>query len=708
MIRANLYKNRIEYSALLVLLSAVTLWLVFLGLGSVSIGLPLADTYTNTDGRMTIAFFKSVLEGHVGLSGIMTSDKLAAPFSFSTADFPTPMFAVVLYIYFLSIFSHDPIVVFNLFILSTFYLNAVVMYAVARKLSIGVIVSIAVALMFTFLPFHYFRFGHTFYIGYFFIPFWVYIALKLLEEVPLFFSSKSENSNGVFTSWKFWLVVLLIISSTWNFYYTFFFDFLLFFILIAYVIGKKSLSHYKSLLLVFVAVTLPFVINMVPYKLHAYEQGENLQVAQRNPIESELYGLKIAQLVLPVTNHRVDSWAKLKGFYNSQSLLFNESQDSTLGLMGSIGFLILILAILFKQISNRTLYALSQFNLVSVLLATVGGFSVVFAFLVTPEIRAYNRISVFIATFSFLALAIVVQNYLSRRRISHVKVIVGVILITVLSLLDESPRNTILATTKTAYDEFQSDKIFTGELEQRLKKNAMIAQFPYMPYPENGPIVKMADYEPIWGYIHGSQLKWSYGAVRGRESDFWWKNVIALPLEKQVGTLQKAGFSGIVIDRRGYKDQAKGMITELSKLLKTEPSLSKNTNLVFFKLTPTGHSVNLPITFLGFYPWEGPEGSFRWAGVGSQMKFYCHEKAGCKKYISFDAGTLVPRNILFRLNGRVINQVNISSGEKHISLELNLKQGKNILRMTSDTNPVNPPGPDERGLVFSMKNLVIK
>lgn len=699
-----------EVFFLFFLFAFVSAVLVFFGVRDLS--LPLSDTYANTDGRMTIAIFKSILDGECGFSGIITTDRLAAPFGFSSFDFPMPMFSVILFIKLLSIFSNDPVVVFNLFIIFSFFANAFVMYIVLRKLSVLPLLAVAVAILYTFLPFHFFRFGHTFYIGYFFIPIWVYVALKLMDRDDAFLSLK--KTSEAISSVKSWIVLLLLaLSSTWNFYYSFFFSLMLLFILFYYVVHRVYKDNYKKLFVVFLAIVLPFFLNMLPYKYMQHEEGVNFQVAQRSPIESEIYGLKISQLLLPVTYHRIDSWERLKDSYNKSSVLFNESQDATLGLVASVGFLSMIVFVFFRRlaINFKYVYYLSQFNLFSLLLATVGGFSVIFAFFVTPDIRAYNRISIFIATFSLIVFAVVAHYYLSRVAISKVKLAILFLVFMLFAMYDLTPKNMFFGTWPNAFSQFVSDRNFVRELEQELLdvQNPMIAELPYMPYPENGPIEKLKDYEQILGYLHSDAIKWSYGAVKGREADGWWKSLASLTLENQVLSLQKAGFSGLLVDRRGYNDNGFEVERQLSDLLHQAPKISENGLLIFFRLKPdTLRYIDMPPIYKGFYEWEGPVGSFRWASKNANITFFCYGNEVCIKNISFTMSSLTPRNIVFNLDGDVLDETEISPVGRYVSLSLNLKPGKNVLKFNASGSPVVPGGSDNRDLVFNIKGVTLK
>lgn len=701
-------KANITFYGLILLSFIVGLTLHFyFGVNFTDISFPLANTYLNTDGRMTIALFKMILSGEYAFYDVASSVFLSAPFEFKAYDFPMPMFSVWLYIKTLGIFTSNPIFVFNIFIISTFFFNAFFMFIVLRKLRVNLFIAVAIAYLFTFLPFHYFRFGHTFYLGYFFIPLWIYYLLLLHNKKPLFFK-KSMNSTKYFFDYSkknLGIIFVLLVSSTWNFYYTFFFVFLLFFILISSYLYHKNRYHIYSALLFFSFVVTPFVLNMLPYKIYEHTYGKNLNVAQRNPIESEIYGLKITQLVFPVSNHHSEKMARIKEEYNQNTLLFNENQDSTLGLIASIGFLLLIFIIFFQSYFSKTIVRLSQLNMFAVLLSTVGGFGVVFAYFVTPQIRAYNRISVFIAALAFMTLAIVINKIINK---SHHKNILFFLLslgIGVFGIWDQIPSSANMGTWEDSKVEFVSDKKFVEHIEKIFTgKNAIkIAQFPYMPYPENGPIHHIRDYEQIYGYVHSQNIHWSYGAIKGREADCWYKDLSMKSIDLQVKILETAGFSGLVINRNGYADNGQEIEKSLISLLHVVPIVSDNQKLAFFKLNPRGHTIIIPPIFNGFYEWEGEPGAFRWAGDNSNILWINNEAKGKEEKISFEIGSLVSRSMSIRVNGEELDIFTITPGVPSLhSYTVKLLPGRNTIEFVTPEPSVKPGGLDTRNLSFSI------
>mgnify|MGYP001178857527 CR=1 FL=1 len=289
------------YAFILFFIISLVLYYLY-GLKFNELALPIKDIYAPGDGRLTIAVFKMVISGDWSSLLVPFSPHLNAPFNFEIYDWPLPFFSDFLYIKFLSIFSSDSFVVFNLYYISTYFLNAFTMYWVLRRLRINVYLAISIGVLFTFLPFHFWRLPHTFYSGYFFIPLWIYYLLLLTNKKPLFFKKKVGESKYSFDWSKRNIIIILVllISSTWNFYYTFFFAFLIGFTLLSNFIFKNSKHHILSTIIFLSLAVAPFAGNMLPYKAYEIENGKNYQVGHRDPISSETLGLTVATMLFPV------------------------------------------------------------------------------------------------------------------------------------------------------------------------------------------------------------------------------------------------------------------------------------------------------------------------------------------------------------------------------------------------------------------------
>jgi len=128
---------------------------------------------------------------------------------------------------------------------------------------------------------------------------------------------------------------------------------------------------------------------------------------------------------------------------------------------------------------------------------------------------------------------------------------------------------------------FRSDKQFVEKIEAKLPPGAMIFQFPYMPFPEGPP----GEMSLLRGYLHSKRLRWSYGAMTGRQTDKWIKETVLADgnLQRIVGVLTEAGFKGVYVDRHLLRDYEK-IEGWLKQSVDTAPIESEDRRLVFYSL----------------------------------------------------------------------------------------------------------------------------
>jgi phosphoglycerol transferase len=206
--------------------------------------------------------------------------------------------------------------------------------------------------------------------------------------------------------------------------------------------------------------------------------------------------------------------------------------------------------------------------------------------LVSPQIRAYTRISVFIAFFSLIVVAWLLDTLFKRLPTPRLRLVyyVGLAVVLVLGVLDQT--STIfffVPEYEKTKREYESDADFVNRIEASLPPHAMVFQLPYMPFPESPPLHQMRPYEHYKAYLHSKTLRWSYGASLGEKEDRWQQAVAAQPAPELVQSVRAAGFSGIYLNLDGYEDRGAKLENELTAVLGVQPIRNREGNLLFFK-----------------------------------------------------------------------------------------------------------------------------
>src|SRR5207247_6888050 len=104
--------------------------------------------------------------------------------------------------------------------------------------------------------------------------------------------------------------------------------------------------------------------------------------------------------------------------------------------------------------------------------------------------------------------------------------------------------------------------IFVGSLEQRLPAGAMVFQLPVLTYLNEIGRERMQPLDHIKPYLASSRVHWSYPAL----SDSivrWPQQVGRLPTPVLATALEAQGFRAVLIDRDGYFDRGRTLLTEL-------------------------------------------------------------------------------------------------------------------------------------------------
>ncbi|MGG3284301.1 hypothetical protein [Paenibacillus solani] len=556
-----------------VLIVSLELWRADLGIPFNFVG----------DSLSTNAIVKTVVD----YGWYIENPSLGAPYELNMNDYPLGgdnlNFVIIKII---SFFSNDYAVVSNVFYLLTFYLAFLFSYFVFRELQTSPMLSVAGSLLFTFLPYHYFRGsgGHLFLTCYYGIPLVILIAKFIVDDKYNYSIFKFDKEKKKITILG--LISSAIIAST-GVYYAFFTIFLWFVAGIYTVINKKTFkSFYNSILLICFTVGI-LIINYFPTLYFKLTHPTNLEAANRSPVDAEIYGLKIIQLFLPILGHRINKLNEVAHSYFNTAPLVNENHTVSLGILGSLGFIVLILFLFvrnnLKNHTLRTIQDFSIFNISVLLLSTIGGMGSIFAFAVTPSIRGYNRVLPIIAFLSFFAFISILQIMKSKVKIPYRAVLSLLIcILVVLGLLDQTSKSFV-----PQYDslkaEYINDHLYFARIERSVKSGSVF-QLPYAPFPESPNINNMGGYEPLKAYMHTTaSVKWSYGALRGSTADITIREISSKPIKELVDNISLLGFKGILLDRNGYEDSS-GIERELISITGATPFISENSRYFFVKL----------------------------------------------------------------------------------------------------------------------------
>lgn len=579
----------LAYSLSAVLSIVIITWV--LKLWRTSLDIPLAY-YVDS------IFSGTLVKGIIENGWYLHNPSLGVPGGMFLHDYPGSDTFLYLIIKLVTIFVPRYPEALNVYYLIKFPLTALISLSVFRYFRFSYPVAITASLFYAFIPFHLFRGqGHLFLASYYLIPLVILVVIWVFEGVVNLINRTENNFSINVKDKKIILsIIIVVLIASSGLYYAFF---TVIFISLAAIFSglakRQFLPVFNAAILIFIiGATVAF--NMLPSFIYRHSNGPNPQAITRISSESEIYGMKISQLLLPITDHRIKNFAIMKESYNKYAPMVNENQDSTLGFIPGFGFLFLIAWLMFGHSlftkilpdeRSQLLGYLSKLNILAVLIGTIGGFGSIIAFTVAPQIRAYNRISIFIAFFAVTALFILIDSLSKRYATNNIaKAISYVLLICIfgVGLLDQTT-NRMVPEYALLKQDFLSDKQFMSKIEKTVPANSSIFQLPFWPFPEMPPLNQMNDYDLFRGYLHSKKLKWSYGAIKGRPTALWQDKLSKKPLDQIITDISVAGFNGIYIDRFAYADRASDLENKIYNIIKVKPIASINGRLSFFDLT---------------------------------------------------------------------------------------------------------------------------
>ncbi|QWP78546.1 hypothetical protein J5226_09195 [Lysobacter sp. K5869] len=583
-------------------------------------------------------------------------------------------------------------------------LTALAGFAVARRLGVGVALAVAVSIAFSALPFHFLREQHLYYNNYsalalaLLVATWTY--LRPDPNAPPRSRARRCGSAAARAAILVWI-------STNGIYFGFFACVL---IAAAGVLGYlqfRAASSLRRMLLSIALIVACTALQLLPSVLHRMEHGRNDRVAVRLVSETEIFGLKISQMLLPVAHHRFAPFAKLREKYDAVAPLNTENASAGLGLVGAAGFCLALLALLVPALRRR-LPQQAQFAAMTVAImtafATIGGFATLFSLIVSPEIRSVNRVSPLIGFASLIVLAHAVQIAAAARNRRWLAPLAAA-LIVLIAIPDQMPdrRRMLKERSAAAVARFDADRRFLADLRAQLPPGASVLQLPFFEYPEtNTPI---PSYAQLRDHLHGLDLRWTYGAMKGRAASNWLAMLSTQPAANAVRLFDAAGYAAVVVDERARTPWIDAFLRELAAThpLTTVASADGTQTGYALKTPPAAAPALLLTPEQGWHPLEDQGGgkTLVWSSGDASVRVVALAGgvAGCS--LDLELGTLVSRRVEVWVNDVRAAQADLHPGMgQHLALPLP-KQGAEV-RLKTDRAAALAGNGDPRLLAFAL------
>jgi phosphoglycerol transferase len=651
---------------------------------------------------------------------------LNAPFTeFAAVTFPQNTTLTSLGLKLISLFTAEPGLVLNMFWLGSIVATSLTCHLALRILRTPSTYAYVFSTLYALLPFTLMRNTNHIVLTYTFVPLIASYTLLIMSQQL----QTRKDSSGV--RFPGWLLTICIIAIGFDYIYTAFFS--CFFLIVAGLFGALQSNAMQPLRLVLRIVALIAtcaLINQSPSLINWFIDGMPPNMGYKSIADAEVYGLKIRHLLTP------PSLAEYFALNQQHEFIFeNENQSASLGWIGALGYLAGIGLVLSGK-RNQCLLGWASGGLIigGTLLGTIGGFGTIFNLLFTTDIRAYNRVSVFIAFFSFIALIDILrtignpfEKLLASSKLepfSQAIILRAIVFaIFLLALLDQgTAAKEFIAKYSEDSQKTREERHFINQIEQSGQRLTMLYQLPETNFPVDPGLVKMKPYDHGRTYIWSKNISWSWPNFSHQK--LMWLQAIGNPssadfLEK----LSQSGFDGIWLDRFGYTDE---------NLLEVEKILDRHLGSPSFRSSSNRYSVyrlnssveknqgqpnsllNPPFAYefsKGFYPVEylseSPKTPHRWAKKDAQLILINYTDKPLT--IIFEAqmgynekGKLT---VTFGSEKKIYPLVD---GKSALALEYILEpNSRNTLRFHYDGQPVIASG-DTRKMFLSFTNPVVR
>jgi phosphoglycerol transferase len=521
------------------------------------------------------------------------SPELGLPGTLAWVDFPMAYVGQLAALKALTAFGLTPLVAINTYFFLGFAFTGGIAAWSLMQLGIGGPLALWGALAYALLPYHFMRMPHHLFLAsYYLVPLQTYLLLTIgaADDSPV---RRLRWLGGV----------CLLAAAINDIYYTFFFCYLLTSHAALRSFGTRRLQTLKSAAIALMATMTGAALAHGPNLWSAWQRTEPQAALIRPANDSETYGLKLVQMLLPAPGYHQGGLAKLGAAYRASAPLINENASASLGLALAAALLACTgywLATATQAQTARTtehgrLRDLGVLTCLAFIFGTVGGLGAVFAYGIMPYIRSTNRIVVFIAFFVTAATCLLAQRAYGatplgkagrvRRRTLALAYAAAVALV-----IWDTHDTAYFPERKAVADTYAQDQTFFNAVEAALGAGSRVYQLPFVTFPEGG--YQNLDYSQLIPYIHTANLRYSFGAMRGTPADQWNRQTAALfgttDGAELTRRLRGAGFGSVLVNQRLPVPGREALVAHLLRTYGAPRLQSVNNEFLLFVLPRGG------------------------------------------------------------------------------------------------------------------------
>lgn len=474
----------------------------------------------------------------------------------------------------------DGVWALNVYNVASFFAVGLTGYLFFRALRVRRVTAVVFGAIVSLLPYHFTQMaqGHPFLANYWAVPLIGVLVLIVAggSADPLSGWAARGRTAISRTLRRLLPILALTIAVAWTQSY--------YFVFAALIVGSVWAARVLAVLiarrpvrtLLWPTVTLVSLGGFTGLQLAvlAQNQGDRFEKYFNGRLseESEYYGGKITNLLLPSPTSGIELFAKAAKEYAGRGVVLTSENPST-AVIASIAMIVVLALIVVRLVlrpaattaeateaprgarllafvQDDRIGALLVAFFVALLFFVVAGFGAVLAYLASPEIRAWSRMSIVLSVLALGVLAVLVDRIVVRIAL----LLPTLAVVSALVAVDQ------LAGIAAAVPIGQTDdgyiREFSAEAEDVLGPDCGIIQLPLKDFPETGNVADMGDYDEALPYLYteDGDLRFSYGAVRGTHSADPWND--ATTPSSFEAEAESSGACAILVDQYAYPDPA--------------------------------------------------------------------------------------------------------------------------------------------------------
>ena len=524
-----------------------------------------------------LALFKAASVGEYIPYKSIIFENLGAPFSGNWNDYPFTGPVLIVFAGFLSnLFGLG--FASNAVLLIAHLVSALSMYVCLRLAGSVRIWALVFSICFGLCPFLFARgFTHIVLTFAYSVPIALLIGLMIYRKGSAFLSG-----------WRLFFVLVLSFYLGGIFtYYTAFYLIVMAFAGLYCFCNERKVSCLLPFILIAVLTFTNFFLLTEPLREYAREHGPNEFGVSRFYSNLQVCALRPIELFLPGSGSQIPVLKQLSAFYENQDIFQNrfeasESMAAYMGIPAIFGFCVLMCMTGYFIFTRRQQMISGWFWVVGFFMAfaVVGGLNGFLGLGKFFLLRSSNRVSIYIVAACLFFFAILLTRW--KKNIPQPLLICFALILVGFAVFEALPTGESMR--PSTEKRLNSDREMVAKLDADLPQGAMIFNYPVIDFPESGT------YSFLRPYLFSEDLRFSSGSVKGRARESWQHEIEKLPPNQMIDSLQKIGFSGILVYKgRSVPEKMRERSLLFLEAIRAMPNSkleSSDGDFVFIRLVP--------------------------------------------------------------------------------------------------------------------------